>query len=262
MSEVPVIKLTDVSCGYRGGFSVNRISLNVEKGTVCGLIGPNGSGKTTILRAASGNLPIKSGKVEMEGVAISGIKRLELARKMAFVMQESSSPFDMNVIEYVLLGRIPHRKGISLATSRHDMKIASEMLETTGASVFRERNLNELSGGERQLVHIARALTQEPSALFLDEPTNHLDLSHQHQIMTLVKKLSREGRIAVTVVLHDLNIAARFCDRLYLVNHGEIHTSGTPEEVLKPEILESVYGTRILSCPDPVNGKPLIFIPL
>ena len=261
MSEQAVIKLTDVSCGYRGGFSVNGISMEIRKGSVCGLIGPNGSGKTTILRAASGSLPLRSGKVEMDGIGISDIKRLELARKLAFVAQESSSPFDMRVIEYVLLGRIPHRKGISLVTSGDDMEIATEMLKTTGSLVFSERNLNELSGGERQLVHIARALTQKPSALFLDEPTNHLDLSHQHQIMSLVKKLSRENDIAVAVVLHDLNVAARFCDWLYLMKEGKIHSSGIPEDVLKPEILESVYGTRILSCPDPVNGKPLIFTP-
>ncbi len=261
MSEIPVIKLSGVSCGYPGGFSVKNISMEMEKGSVCGLIGPNGSGKTTILRAASGILPLRTGGVEIDGTSISKVRRQELAKKMALVAQETSSPFDMKVIEYVLLGRIPHRKGIAFSTSHRDMEIAVGMLETTGASAFSDRNLNELSGGERQLVHIARALAQEPSALFLDEPTNHLDLSHQHQIMTLVKKLSRESKIAVAVVLHDLNIAARFCDRLYLINRGEIHSAGTPEEVLNPEKLESVYGTKILSCPDPVNGKPLIFIP-
>lgn len=262
MSEIPVIKLTDVSCGYHGGFSVKNISMEMGKSSVCGLIGPNGSGKTTILRAASGSLPLRAGKIEMDGIGISKIKRHDLARKMAFVTQESSSPFDMKVIEYVLLGRIPHGKGISFLTSPRDMEIATEMLETTGALSFSERNLNELSGGERQLVHIARALTQQPSALFLDEPTNHLDLSHQHQIMTLVRKLSKESNISVIVVLHDLNIAARFCDKLYLVNNGKIHSFGIPEEVLKPEILESVYNTKIFSCPDPINGKPLIFTPI
>ncbi len=261
MADHPFIELDNVCCGYPGGFSVSQVSLSAEKGQVCGLIGPNGSGKTTVLRAAAGSMRLSSGEVRIHGSGLHKTGRRELARILAVVSQDTASPFEMKVLEYVLLGRIPHRKGVALATSADDLSTASKMLETTGASELAERFLSELSGGERQLVHVARALAQEPSALFLDEPTNHLDLAHQHQIMKLIRKLSREDGLAVIVVLHDLNLAARFCDRLFLMHKGTLHSSGAPEEVLKPEILEKVYATRIMTCPDPVDGKPLIFTP-
>ncbi len=262
MSEDVYLKLSHVNCGYADGFAVRDISLEISRGTVCGIIGPNGSGKTTILRAVSASMALSSGSIEIDGMSISKMSRLEIARKMAIVMQDSNFPFDMTVLEYVLLGRIPHRKGISFADSADDLKIAKKMLDTSGAANFAERNLNELSGGERQLVHIARALAQEPSILFLDEPTNHLDLSHQHQIMCLMKRLSQANNIAVGVVIHDLNLAARFCDILYLICEGKIHSLGSPEQILRPEILEPIYGVKIASCFDPINGKPLIFTPL
>ncbi len=262
MPETSYVKLENLNCGYHGGFVVKNVSMRICRGSVCGIIGPNGSGKTTILRAISGNLSLKSGSVLVEEIPISKMSRRQIALKMAFVMQDSSSPFEMNVTEYVLLGRIPHRMGIRFSDSAGDISMAEKMLELTGACAFAKRNLNELSGGERQLVHIARALVQEPSLLLLDEPTNHLDLSHQNQIMNLIRKLSLEKKLAVGIVLHDLNLAARFCDNLHLIHKGEIRCSGTPAEILRPEILEPVYGIRIESCPDPINGKPLIFSPL
>lgn len=257
-----ILKLKNLSCGYAKGFSLEGVSLEISSGKVCGIIGPNGSGKTTILRAATGVLPMKSGSVEFDGRDIGTMSLMERAKSIAVVMQESSSPFEMNVLEYVMLGRIPHNKGAWFADSSGDAAMARKMLDTCGAANFASRNLDELSGGERQLVHISRALAQEPRMLLLDEPTNHLDLSHQHQIMSLAKSLSEDKDIAVGVVLHDLNLAARFCDIIHLVHKGRIHSSGPPEDILRPEILGDVYSAKIASCPDPVNGKPLIFMPL
>lgn len=261
MSEI-LLELKNISCGYGKEFVMNNISCQFKSGKITGIIGPNGSGKTTILRAATAVLKPQKGSIELNGKDIRTISLLERAKTIAVVSQESNFFFDMNVLEYVLIGRIPHKKTAWFPDSKNDITRAEKTLEKCGVANFAKRMLGELSGGERQLVHIARALVQEPSILFLDEPTNHLDMAHQQQVMILTKKLAEESNLAIVVVLHDLNLAARFCNTLYLVHQGRIRSSGSPEEILKPETLNEVYSAKIAICNDPINNKPLIFSPL
>jgi len=207
-------------------------------------------------------LKIKSGSIEIEGKNLKSLSPSHIAQKIAVVMQENNYLLEMNVLDYVLLGRIPYRKSFSFMPLKNDIKIAVEMLSKCGIANFANRNISELSGGERQLTHIARALTQNPQIIFLDEPTNHLDLAHQHQIMNLLKSLAENEFICVVVVIHDLNLAGRFCKKLYLMNNGELISSGTPNEILIPNILEEVYKVKIAIQTDNINQKPLIFTPL
>lgn len=254
------IKIENLKCGYPSGFYLQSISLQFNKGTVSALVGPNGSGKSTLLKAATGILPIGEGIIEIDGISLCRISREQLAKKIAVVAQENIMPFEMNVLEYVQLGRIPHRNTFSFHTSRKDYEIAMKKLEMTGAAEFATRGLNELSGGERQLIHMARALAQETDIIFFDEPTNHLDISHQQSIMRIVRNLAHEEGLAIILILHDLNLASQFCDTVHLLNGGKLIASGPPEAIIEVDLIAKVYGVNVRSIPNPQNGKPLIFI--
>jgi len=256
------LKIKDLSCSYEKGFELKNISCNFYRGELYGIIGPNGSGKTTLIKAATGLMKRKSGKIEIEGKEISYLSPSHIAQKIAVVMQENNPLLEMNVLDYVLLGRIPYRKSFSFIPNKDDIKIAEEMLSKCGIANFANRNISELSGGERQLVHIAKALAQKPQIIFLDEPTNHLDLAHQYQIMNLLKSLTEKEFICIIVVIHDLNLAGRFCKKLCLMNHGELILTGKPEEILNPKILEQIYQVKIAIQTDNINQKPLVFTPL
>ncbi len=232
---------------------VQDAALQVGTGECVGLIGPNGCGKSTLLRMLYRVLPPHRGQVLLEGQDVWQMDARAFARQAAVLAQSSTPAFDSTVQEAVMLGRLPHQ-GSFAADSEQDRCIVGESLERVGAAQLAGQSMATLSGGERQRVLLARALAQQPQLLFLDEPTNHLDIRYQLELMRLVRSL----QLTVLVVLHDLNIAAQFCDRLYLMHEGVLVASGPPREVLTPEALERAFGVRAAIDDHPATGRPRI----
>ena len=231
-----MIEAEDLSWAYGDVPIVQDIALTARPGRVLGVIGPNGSGKTTLLRLLYGALRSRSGSVRIDGEHLSRLAPRSLARRLAVVVQESGGETSLTAGELVLLGRTPHLSTFQ-RVGEQDRAVAAECLHRVGAAHLGRRAFAELSGGEQQRVLIARALAQEATHLLLDEPTNHLDIRYQHEVLQLVRGLATTS----IVVLHDLNLAARYCDDLVLLGDDGVAARGTVEEVLVPEILEPVY---------------------
>ena len=244
------LEVNDVAVQIDSRRIVEEIRLHVAPGEIVGLIGPNGSGKSTLLRAVYRLLKPAAGYVHLGGDDVWRLSAREAARRTAVVVQETPSDFDFTVREVVEMGRTPH-KGLLEADNTHDAALVEGALRRVNMAGFAERSFNTLSGGEKQRVLVARALAQEPKLLVLDEPTNHLDIRYQLEILNLVRELG----ITTLVTLHDLNLAATYCHRLYLLAEGRIVTAGTPEEVLTPEWVRTVYWVTAVSGPHPVTGK-------
>ena len=253
-----MITVEDFSCGYRKEIVLKDISFEVKTGEFVGLIGPNGSGKTTFIRAISGLLPPRKGFILLDEKAVGGMGRKELATKVAVVTQSQEATPPFSVEEFVLLGRVPHWGRFQLLETKRDVQMAEKVMALTGISRLRGRGMGELSGGERQLANLARALAQEPDLLLLDEPTAHLDIGHQVQIMHLLKKLNEEG-LTIVAVLHDLNLASLYCKRLVLLDKGRLRKVGQPQEVLTEKIINEVYETSIIVKKAPGTSLPLVF---
>ncbi|MFN3525896.1 MAG: ABC transporter ATP-binding protein [Paracoccus sp. (in: a-proteobacteria)] len=229
--------VADGLCWNIGAKAVlDHVSLRVAPGTVLGLLGPNGCGKSSLLRLLAGLRRPSSGRVLLEGRDIATLSRRDVARRVALVQQHSAIDINFSVENVVRLGRTPHRGPLS-GWTRADQHAVETALEQVGMTSFRHDNWQNLSGGERQRVHIARALAQEPRELFLDEPTNHLDIQHQLELLRLISALG----LTCVVALHDLNHAAMFCDQLLVLDKGKVCRSGTPAEVLTPDVLSGVF---------------------
>ncbi len=223
---------------------LHGVDLAVRPGRVLGIIGPNGSGKTTLLRALAGLLPARGGRVLLEGRPVMSVPRVEVARRIALVLQEGGIPFEILAEDVVAMGRAPHQRPLELDTARDLAAVASAM-ERAGASLFRSRDFSALSAGERQRVVLARGLAQDPRVLLLDEPTAHLDVAACLETVAMLRSLAAEG-MAVVAVLHDLPLAARACDEILLLHEGRPVAFGTPAAVLTAELLERVYRVRFL----------------
>ncbi|NOX34324.1 MAG: ABC transporter ATP-binding protein [Deltaproteobacteria bacterium] len=257
----PVLEIEHLSFQYRENIILQDISFNVSKGEFVTVIGPNGCGKTTLINIISKiNRPGK-GRIRLYGRDINPMLRRKMARQVAIVMQ-TTDPVAMTVEDYVLLGRLPFFKKYQFFENRHDIDIAKKYMEMTGVIKLAKSKIHEISGGERQLASIARALAQEPSLLVMDEPTSHLDITRQARILELIRRLRQELSLTVLMVLHDLNLAGEYSDRLVLLNkeNGRIFKAGTPEEVLTEQSILDVYHTRVMVLPNPVSNKPLIFL--
>ncbi|GIJ26789.1 ABC transporter ATPase [Micromonospora qiuiae] len=235
-----MIRASEVSWRYGANPVIEGVSVTARPGRVLGLIGPNGSGKTTLLRLLYGALRSPTGQVTVDDDELSTLPSREAARRLAVVVQEAGGETALTVAELVLLGRAPHLSTFQ-RTGRTDHEIAARCLARVGAAHLGGRAFAQLSGGERQRVLIARALAQQATHLLLDEPTNHLDIRYQHEILHLVRTL---GTCSV-VVLHDLNLAARYCDDLVLLGSDGVAAAGTIDQVLDPTVLEPVYGIGI-----------------
>ncbi|WP_103332971.1 ABC transporter ATP-binding protein [Pseudotabrizicola formosa] len=225
--------------GVRRKGIVNDVSLSVARGETLGLIGPNGSGKSSLLRLLSGLKSPQSGRVEILGQDIARVSRKALARQVAFVQQNAGTDTNVAVRDVVRLGRTPHRAALAGWTAE-DERAVSTALEQVDMTDRRAQPWQTLSGGERQRVHIARALAQCPRVMFLDEPTNHLDIHHQIEILRMVRGLDMTSVIA----LHDLNLAAMFCDRIVVLQAGTVVACGPPAEVLTQALLREVFRVR------------------
>ncbi|MDI6794394.1 MAG: heme ABC transporter ATP-binding protein [bacterium] len=247
-----MLKVENISASYRERQVLEGISFQVGEGEFLGIIGPNGAGKTTLLKVMTGVKQPLAGKVMLDGKNLDSLSRKQIARIMAVVPQSSFIPPLFTVEDVVLMGRYPHQKS-RFTTTEEDCQAVEEAMRKTNTTGFRHRLVSELSGGERQEVIIARALAQEPKILMLDEPTANLDIKHQMKILGLARTLVREGSITAIMVIHDLNLAARFCDQLILLHDQKIQAEGSPQEVLTPTNLAKSYEVEV-----EVDYKPSI----
>ncbi len=254
-----MLKVTGLACGYGKKTIISGVDLDVQRGEFFGLIGPNGSGKTTLLRAVSRAIRPMAGEIILDGQRLAAIPGRDLARQVTVVAQVLPV-VDLTVEEFVLLGRLPYFKDMQFVESAQDSAVALKSMALTDSLRLRDKPMNQLSGGERQLAGIARALAQEPRLLLLDEPTAHLDITHQVVIMDLLRKLVREMNLTVVMVLHDLNLASEYCSRMALMSSGRIFTAGTPEEVINYQVIEEVYKTIVVVNKNPISGKPNVLI--
>ena len=244
------MEISGLAYSYSDKQAIDKITLHIDRGEFVGIIGPNGSGKSTVLKNVYRALIPERGKISIDKENLLKMNYRKSSLKMAVVGQENEIPFDFCVKEIVGMGRNPHKKLFDIESS-HDREIVYHALEHMNMENMAERSYSSLSGGEKQRVMIARAIAQESDLLILDEPTNHLDIGCQMEIFDFIKRL----RVTVLSAMHDLNMAAMYCDRLYILKNGRIVLQGTPEEILSPENIYNVYGVDSHVMRHPVTGK-------
>jgi len=267
-STEPAIAAEQVSFRYSAAqpgreWTIDRVSFEVAPGEVVGIVGPNGSGKSSLLKLLAGLLRPESGTIRLTGQAINDLTPLAIARTLAMVPQEQAQVFPFTVAETVLMGRFPHRQtgwwSMGMEAERgEDLAAAHQAMVETDVVDLADRLVSDVSGGERQRVMIARALSQEPRILLLDEPTAFLDLNHQIELCVLIQRLAKERSLTVVLVSHDLNVASLLCDRVLMVKDGTICAQGTPAETIRPEVLRAVYGCDVVVDAHPQRGVPRV----
>lgn len=235
-----MLTVKDICFSYREKPVLENIDLEVRKGEIIGILGPNGCGKTTLLKLLNRNLHPRSGRILMEDQDLEDISKRRIARHIAVVPQSNEIRFAFSVRDIVSMGRMPFLDRFQ-GESSEDMRIVEEAMEKTNIADFADRLINTMSGGERQRVIIARALAQRPEVILLDEPTLHLDINHQFEVLDLVKRLSKEEGLTVIIVSHDLPMVVKYCDRMVLIHDHRVHALGTPEEVLTTENMRTVF---------------------
>jgi iron complex transport system ATP-binding protein len=270
-SMPPAYFLRDVSFTYRRGtledgkkLTLDNLTLSVNPGEILGVLGPNGSGKSTLLKLLARILQTDRGHIQLSGQDLSGLSQVEVARRVALVPQETQQPFPFTISEMVLMGRFPHHGGLGgfRWETEEDIAIGNQAMQDLDVQHLGARLITDVSGGERQRAIIARALTQEPEVLLLDEPTAFLDLHHQLDIARILRRLNQERGLTVVLVSHDLNLASQYCDRILLLQNGRIAQIGTPEEVIRRDVLESVYQCPVLIDQHPQSGMPRVTLPV
>ena len=247
------LEAENITVSIAGKSIVKHVTLDVPEHKFSALLGANGSGKTTLLRAIYKTQKTDSGNVRLDGEDIARFSGKKIARRMAVMGQFNQINFDYTVMDIALMGRYPFHTLLEQEKDR-DYELALEALEKVGMKDYRDRNFQSLSGGEKQRVVLARALTQNPKVLILDEPTNHLDIRYRIEILSIIKDLG----ITVLAALHDLSLAAQYCDYLYLMRQGEIVESGVPEEVMTPETIRRIFEVKAAVYPSPIDGKLMI----
>ena len=255
MTAAEDLTIHDLGWSAAGRRIVDSITATARRGQLTGLLGPNGSGKTTLLRLVARLLPPATGSVQLIGRELETIPRRDLAKALALVEQQASTDADLRILDVVLLGRIPHQRALQSETAQ-DRRIAMTALARVDMAHLADRSWQTCSGGERQRAQLARALTQQPQMLLLDEPTNHLDVGHQLQLLHLV----RETRLTTVAALHDLNLAAMFCDHLLVLDQGRIVADGDVRSVLTAELIEAVYRVRCEIGEHPRTGRPFVML--
>lgn len=244
------ISIEDVRWGAGGAMIVDGVTLDIARGKTLGLLGPNGSGKSSLLRLICRLRQVRSGVIRLGDIDIAGIARLDIARRVALVEQQATTEAEITVIDVVRLGRTPHRGAFSPWDTADETAVRAA-LDQVGMTDKATRLWRTLSGGERQRAQIARALAQTPSELLLDEPTNHLDIQHQLELLDLVAKLP----VTSVIALHDLNLAAMFCDSLAVLQGGRVVAAGHPEAVLTEDLIRDVFGVRAHVEKSAIHGR-------
>lgn len=252
-----MLSVRDLWAGYPERPVLRGVDLTVGAGEVVALVGPNGCGKTTLFRAITGVIKPARGDVHLAGDDAASLSTRERARRVAVVPQAAALPAGFSALEQVVLGRTPYI-GLLAAEGASDIATARRAMESTDCWSLAERPVEELSGGERQRVVLARALAQEPRILLLDEPTSHLDLSHQVRTFQLAAQRGRELGLAVLAAVHDLTLASLFADRIAFMEDGRVDLVGTPEQVLRPDVIERVYGAPVVVMRHPTTGRPVV----
>ncbi|WP_144460146.1 ABC transporter ATP-binding protein [Siminovitchia fortis] len=257
-----MLQVKNLSGGYSDANILKNITFAVSRGEMFGILGPNGSGKSTLLKMVSRLLSYKDGEITLDGRPLQQYSSKNLAKLMAVLPQLTSEMFPFTVKETVELGRYAHQRGLFHTWSPKDEAVVQEVMALTKMKEFQDVSLQELSGGERQRAFLAQALAQEPDILLLDEPTNHLDLSHQKGLLDRLRRWTRQRGLTVVTVFHDLNLAGLYCDRLLLLNEGEVVCIGSPEEVLNETLIQRIYRTALENHPHPEVPKPnMVLIP-
>lgn len=251
------LHVKDVSVGYGERTVLDTLSVDIKRGAVTSIVGPNGCGKSTLLRTMSRLLNPTKGEIVLDGKSIHDIPTRKLATQLGLLPQAPIAPDGIVVADLVGRGRTPHQ-GILGRWSQQDYDIVAEALETTGISDLAERSIDELSGGQRQRVWIAMALAQRTETLLLDEPTTYLDVKHQLDVLDLLTELNRDRGTTIVMVLHDLNLAARYSDELVAVSGGKVFAHGHPREVITKENVKSVFGIDSVIITDPVSDQPAV----
>lgn len=251
--------------GRPGAWSLRNMSFEVRSGEILGLLGPNGSGKTSLLKLLGKIMQPETGSIALFGSDLTGMVQDAVARVVAFVPQEHQQIFPFSIMETVLMGRFPHRARGRFGTvgweGEADLRMAQDAMKDMDVLHLADRSIHDVSSGERQRAIIARALAQQPRVLLLDEPTAFLDLNHQVDICRTLRKLNDERGLAVVLVSHDLNMASQYCDRIMLVENGSLFRIGTPDDVITPEALHAVYRCDVLVDRHPGSGLPRVTLP-
>lgn len=253
----PRLEIEKLTLGYGDREVVHDLDLVIAPGEVTAIVGPNACGKSTLLRSMTRLLPPRTGRVLLDGKEVHATPAKQLARRMGLLPQSPIAPEGITVGELVGRGRHPHQRVLARWSEADDRAVTAALRATDTVELI-ERTVDELSGGQRQRVWIAMALAQETEVLLLDEPTTFLDISHQVEVLDLLTDLNRSAGTTIVMVLHDLNLAARYADHLIALHDGRLHSAGRPHEVLVPELVRDVFGMRSTIIQDPVSAKPLM----
>lgn len=252
-----MISCKNLKVGYEEKVIIENLSLSINKGEVVSIIGPNGCGKSTLLKTLSRIIKPMSGGIYIQNESIKNLKSKHISQKVCLLSQHNDAPGDFTVEELVYFGRIPHKKWYESKT-KSDEEIVNWAIENTGLKRYKNTPINSLSGGERQRAYIAQALCQKPDIFLLDEPTTYLDISYQLEVMELVREINEKFNITIVMVLHELNQASKYSDRLVIMKDGEIVSDGCPKEVINKETIKQVYKIECDIDNDPISNKPRI----
>ena len=253
------LSLKNVTLGYGETIVLSGIDIEILSGEVIGIVGPNGCGKSTLIKGITRVIPLKGGDILLNEKSIKGISQNDIARTVAVVPQSAVLPEAFTAFEIVLMGRTPHMKFLEYEGQK-DVDIAVKAMKMTDTIHLAQRRAGELSGGEKQRLTIARALAQKPGIILLDEPTSHLDINYQIETLELISELCKKEGWAVLAALHDLNLAAQYCDRIIMLNKGRIFNEGTPCEVVTAVNVKRVYGADVCISSHPVNRLPVTLV--
>ena len=257
MNTAPTLQLEDIWFSYGRSHVLTGIDLQVDSGEMVGLVGPNGTGKSTLLNIASRTLNPQRGRVLLGGVDVQQLSPRKRASEVSMVPQSPAVPTGFNCMEVVLMGRNPHL-GLLQWERPRDLEIVRHAMELTGTDEFASRPISSLSGGERQRVFIARALSQGAPLLLLDEPTAHLDIGYQPAVLDLIQKVRTEMGVSVLAAMHDISLAAQYCQRIAVLHGGSVYALGTPEEVVTADVVSQAFGAEVAISRHPVHGTPVV----